>query len=139
MLFTLNRSPPPFLHVVASGSKRVVGRHSPGCIGWPSCCTTSRPDYSQSPRSSPWRISSTFLITTSRDVLYVLYAFQDHSLTDSSPVPPEVRSKYATIVDSILEGADLTTITRKSILRGIQERVEYDITPQKVLNPTRAA
>jgi upstream activation factor subunit UAF30 len=47
-------------------------------------------------------------------------------------VPPEVRSRYISIIDSILEGADLTTITIKSIRQGIQEQVEYDITPQKV-------
>ncbi|KAL6250435.1 hypothetical protein RBB50_002737 [Rhinocladiella similis] len=44
---------------------------------------------------------------------------------------PDVREKYITIIDSILDGADLTTITRKDILKGIQDKVEYDITPQK--------
>lgn len=47
-------------------------------------------------------------------------------------VPSEVRTKYIGIIDTILNGADLTTITRKSILIGIQDRIEYDITPQKV-------
>ncbi|RVX66052.1 hypothetical protein B0A52_09986 [Exophiala mesophila] len=46
-------------------------------------------------------------------------------------LPSEVRNKYIGIIDSILNSADLTTITRKKILAGIQERVEYDITPQK--------
>ncbi|KIW42384.1 uncharacterized protein PV06_05943 [Exophiala oligosperma] len=46
-------------------------------------------------------------------------------------LPPDVREKYISIIDSILDGADLTTITRKDILKGIQDKVEYDITPQK--------
>ncbi|EXJ64826.1 hypothetical protein A1O7_01164 [Cladophialophora yegresii CBS 114405] len=46
-------------------------------------------------------------------------------------LPAEVRARYVTIIDSILENADLTTITTKSIRQGIQDRVEYDITPQK--------
>ncbi|KAK5236125.1 hypothetical protein LTR47_002851 [Exophiala xenobiotica] len=48
-------------------------------------------------------------------------------------LPPDVRQKYITIIDSILDGADLTTITRKDILKGIQDQVEFDITPQKVV------
>ncbi|KEF52069.1 uncharacterized protein A1O9_12059 [Exophiala aquamarina CBS 119918] len=52
-------------------------------------------------------------------------------LTNYIPVPSEIRAKYVSIIDSILENADLTTITRKSILKGIQDRIEYDITPQK--------
>ncbi|ETI28773.1 hypothetical protein G647_01224 [Cladophialophora carrionii CBS 160.54] len=46
-------------------------------------------------------------------------------------LPPEVHARYVTIIDSILENADLTTITTKSIRQGIQDQVEYDITPQK--------
>ncbi|KAH0836262.1 hypothetical protein AYO21_10216 [Fonsecaea monophora] len=46
-------------------------------------------------------------------------------------LPPEVRARYTTIIDSILESADLTTITTKKIRQGIQDQVEYDITPQK--------
>ncbi|KIW72639.1 hypothetical protein PV04_00819 [Phialophora macrospora] len=46
-------------------------------------------------------------------------------------LPPEVHARYVTIIDSILENADLTTITIKSIRQGIQDQVEYDITPQK--------
>ncbi|KIW50752.1 hypothetical protein PV05_09540 [Exophiala xenobiotica] len=48
-------------------------------------------------------------------------------------LPPDVRQKYITIIDSILDGADLTTITRKDILKGIQDKVQYDITPQKAV------
>lgn len=46
-------------------------------------------------------------------------------------LPSEVRARYSTIIDSVLENADLTTITTKSIRQGIQDQVEYDITPQK--------
>ncbi|EXJ61303.1 uncharacterized protein A1O5_11860 [Cladophialophora psammophila CBS 110553] len=46
-------------------------------------------------------------------------------------LPPEVRARYIAIIDSILESADLTTITTKKIRQGIQDQVEYDITPQK--------
>jgi upstream activation factor subunit UAF30 len=47
-------------------------------------------------------------------------------------VPQDVRAKYINIIDSILNTADLTTITRKDIRAGIQDKVEYDITPHKV-------
>lgn len=59
------------------------------------------------------------------------------STADSSQfttVPTEVRAKYIAIIDSILDNADLTTISAKRIRSGIQDRVEYDITPQKVGN-----
>ncbi|KAI1614590.1 SWIB/MDM2 domain-containing protein [Exophiala viscosa] len=47
-------------------------------------------------------------------------------------LPSDVRAKYIAIIDGILDGADLTTITRKDIIKGIQDKVEYDITPHKV-------
>lgn len=47
-------------------------------------------------------------------------------------VPPEVRVHYVAIVDSILADADLTTISVKQVRNGIQEKVQYDITPHKV-------
>jgi len=46
-------------------------------------------------------------------------------------LPPEVRARYTAIIDSILDNADLTSITTKTIRQGIQDQVEYDITPQK--------
>lgn len=49
------------------------------------------------------------------------------------PVPNEVRVKYIEIIDDILAKSDLTAVTEKSIRNGIQGRVEYDITPQKVV------
>lgn len=48
------------------------------------------------------------------------------------PVPSEVRNKYIEIIDNILSNANLAEVTEKRIRNGIQERVEYDITPQKV-------
>ena len=53
-------------------------------------------------------------------------------VTHYCPVPNEVRQKYVDIIDDILTKADLTQVTEKRIRNGIQERVEYDITPQKV-------
>ncbi len=46
---------------------------------------------------------------------------------------PAVRENYIAIIDSILANSDLTKISEKKIRVGIQEKVEYDITPQKVL------
>lgn len=50
----------------------------------------------------------------------------------AQPVPSEVRAKYIEIIDDILSKANLDEVTEKRIRNGIQERVEYDITPQKV-------
>lgn len=46
-------------------------------------------------------------------------------------MPPEVRAQYVAIIDSILTDADLTTISVKQVRNGIQEKVQYDITPHK--------
>jgi len=50
----------------------------------------------------------------------------------SHPVPAEQRASYAAIIDEILAKADLETISAKRIRNGLQERVDYDLTPQKV-------
>jgi upstream activation factor subunit UAF30 len=50
----------------------------------------------------------------------------------SLTVPPEVRANYTGIIDSILAETDLSRISEKKIRQGIQAKVEYDITPQKV-------
>lgn len=42
-----------------------------------------------------------------------------------------MRAKYVGIIDEMLAHADLAQITSKEIRNAIQERVEYDITPQK--------
>ncbi len=47
-------------------------------------------------------------------------------------VPPEVRANYIGIIDSILAESDLSRISEKKVRQGIQAKVEYDITPQKV-------
>jgi len=47
-------------------------------------------------------------------------------------VPAEQRASYAAIIDEILANADLETISAKRIRNGLQERVDYDLTPQKV-------
>ncbi|RMZ80646.1 hypothetical protein DV738_g2631, partial [Chaetothyriales sp. CBS 135597] len=46
-------------------------------------------------------------------------------------LPDEVRSKYIAIIDDILADADLTTISAKAVRKGIQAKVEFDITPHK--------
>jgi hypothetical protein len=56
------------------------------------------------------------------------------SAHESVAVPPEVRANYIGIVDSILAESDLSRISEKKIRQGIQAKVEYDITPQKVSN-----
>ena len=50
-------------------------------------------------------------------------------------VAPAVRDNYVAIIDAILTVSDLTKISEKKIRAGIQEKVEYDITPQKVTCP----
>jgi hypothetical protein len=56
-----------------------------------------------------------------------------HQLTDAFPtVPPEVEASYAAIIDTVLAGADLQTISAKRIRKELAVRVGYDITPQKV-------
>lgn len=47
-------------------------------------------------------------------------------------VPAEQRASYAAIIDGILASADMETISAKRIRKGLQEQVDYDITPQKV-------
>lgn len=49
-------------------------------------------------------------------------------------MPPEVEASFTTIIDSILAASDLDTISEKRIRQGLQQSVEYDITPQKVGN-----
>lgn len=46
-------------------------------------------------------------------------------------LPPEVEASFTTIIDSILAASDLDTISEKRIRQGLQQSVEYDITPQK--------
>ncbi|KAL2215032.1 hypothetical protein M432DRAFT_627648 [Thermoascus aurantiacus ATCC 26904] len=50
-----------------------------------------------------------------------------------SSLPPDVRENYIKIIDEILAASDLNTISEKRIRKGIQEKVDYDITPQKAV------
>ncbi|KAI4194179.1 MAG: hypothetical protein LQ350_007919 [Teloschistes chrysophthalmus] len=48
----------------------------------------------------------------------------------------EVEAKYVVIIDTILASSDLNTISEKRIRKGLQQAVDYDITPQKdVIKP----
>ena len=42
-----------------------------------------------------------------------------------------MRASYVVIIDGILQESDLQTITSKRIREGLQQQVDYDITPQK--------
>jgi upstream activation factor subunit UAF30 len=46
-------------------------------------------------------------------------------------LPPEVEASYSAIIDSILAASDLNTISAKRIRKGLQEKVDYDISHQK--------
>ncbi|KAL8693532.1 MAG: hypothetical protein Q9218_001657 [Villophora microphyllina] len=51
-------------------------------------------------------------------------------------VSPEVEASYVKIIDTILASSDLNTISEKRIRKGLQQAVDYDITPQKkVIQP----
>jgi hypothetical protein len=54
------------------------------------------------------------------------------TLTFHPPVPPEQHASYSAIIDRILSTADLNTISAKRIRKGLQDEVDYDLTPQKV-------
>ena len=59
-----------------------------------------------------------------------------HILTDMhDAVPPSQRTSYSAIIDSILADADLETISAKRIRKGLQERIDHDLTDQKVSPP----
>lgn len=49
-----------------------------------------------------------------------------------SAVPREVEASYSAIIDDILASSDLETVSAKRIRKGLQEKVDYDISPQKV-------
>ena len=53
------------------------------------------------------------------------------SSTHTSPVPPEQQASYAAIIDDILSNSDLNTVSAKRIRKGLQEKVDYDLTPHK--------
>ncbi|KKY29021.1 putative swib mdm2 domain protein [Phaeomoniella chlamydospora] len=43
----------------------------------------------------------------------------------------EVRDQYVKVIDGILAASDLSTVSQKRIRKGIQEAVDFDITPHK--------
>lgn len=49
----------------------------------------------------------------------------------SLALPREQEASYSAIIDSILAASDLHTITAKRIRKGLQEKVDYDISDQK--------
>ncbi|KAK3642270.1 hypothetical protein LTR56_010847 [Elasticomyces elasticus] len=49
----------------------------------------------------------------------------------ASDLPTEQRASYSAIIDSILSGADLDTISAKAIRKQLQSSVDYDMTEQK--------
>jgi hypothetical protein len=67
------------------------------------------------------------------------YDFLTHVINPAntpSLVPPEQRASYSAIIDDILSKADLDTVSAKAIRKGLQEKVDYDLAPQKVRNIT---
>lgn len=49
----------------------------------------------------------------------------------ATELPPEQHAAYCAIIDDILADSDLTTVSAKRIRKGLQEKVEYDISAQK--------
>jgi upstream activation factor subunit UAF30 len=47
-----------------------------------------------------------------------------------------VEASYSVIIDEILRASDINTISAKRIRKGLQERVEDDLSQQKVRNET---
>jgi len=57
---------------------------------------------------------------------------QFETMLTQATVPPEVRANYIATIDSILAVSNIEEVSEKRIRRGIQDSVQYDITPQKV-------
>ncbi|KAJ9148793.1 SWIB-domain-containing protein [Coniochaeta hoffmannii] len=49
----------------------------------------------------------------------------------SAPLSAEERAEYTRVIDEILQASDLETVTRKVIMRGLQEAVGKDLKEQK--------
>jgi len=49
----------------------------------------------------------------------------------ADPLPAEVQASYSVIIDEILRASDINTISAKRIRKGLQERVEDDLSQQK--------
>jgi hypothetical protein len=51
----------------------------------------------------------------------------------TASLPPEVEASYSAIIDEILRASDINTISAKRIRKGLQDRVDHDLSEQKVL------
>ncbi|EGP85695.1 unnamed protein product [Zymoseptoria tritici ST99CH_1A5] len=51
----------------------------------------------------------------------------------ASQLAPEQAASYSAIIDRILAKSDLNTVSAKSIRKGLQAKVDYDLAPQKTL------
>lgn len=51
-------------------------------------------------------------------------------------VSTETEAEYVKLIDVILRSSDLNTISEKRIRKGLQEAVNHDLTPQKVIART---
>lgn len=51
-------------------------------------------------------------------------------------VPAAQRASYSAIIDDILSTADLDSISAKAIRKGLQAKVDYDLSEQKVYRRT---
>lgn len=68
-----------------------------------------------------------------------LLVASERAVPTAAPSPPtmsgalsrDVAEKYSTIIDEILENADLNTISAKRIRKGLQERLDHDISGEK--------
>ncbi|EMC91512.1 hypothetical protein BAUCODRAFT_127412 [Baudoinia panamericana UAMH 10762] len=49
----------------------------------------------------------------------------------ASELPPAQRASYSAIIDDILSASDLDTISAKAIRKGLQAKVDYDLSQQK--------
>jgi hypothetical protein len=54
-------------------------------------------------------------------------------VSHTTPVTPEQRIQYAAIIDTILRGSDLNTISEKKIRKALSEKLGYDVSHQKVV------
>jgi hypothetical protein len=58
-------------------------------------------------------------------------------ISDIPDLTPAQVAQFTPIIDDILSNADLSTITPKKIILGLQERLGFDITEFKVSYPSK--
>ena len=64
---------------------------------------------------------------------------REQQLIPSPPVSSSERAQYSAIIDDILASGDLQTISAKQIRKGLQARLEVDVSDKKVISPRRRA